>query len=442
MKLLASFICLLFLAAMPCRLVAQIPLGKFTGCHYNGQKPGADATYAELPTQVYKKYLDEILLKANLDPVNYDLRAANIDNAAAAIIDGRPTILYNPDFFRAIETDARTKWAVFGVLAHEVGHLTTTQFFEETDPAKRRQMEFDADSYSARILRKMCASRDEAQAAIRVFGKPTTDARYPPVQARINRIGAEWDKVDKDLLESKSDPCKIVLTKITPTLQGKIRRNISRNVVAMIDDEKVEISFDVLPTTDYNRVHTRLAILKNTLTPKNYRWKDDPNLPGIRKKLVWYYPQDSIERKQVETSDAYSVVSFVKPPRRTPTWELALWGLLGGGGTGAAIYGLGQMNSGKDQYNNVYARFTNPAASVYSAQSRASVYEEADKKYVRGQVFLYAGAPLAVGGIVLLAVRWNKKRDYLLLSNIEPRMEWEPMVWSETGPAIGIRLRF
>ncbi|MBL7776423.1 MAG: hypothetical protein JNK89_10510 [Saprospiraceae bacterium] len=421
---------------------AQIPLKQFNGCFYNGQPPSADATYAELPSQVYKKYLDQILKEANLDPANYDLRAANIDNAAAAIINGRPTILYNPDFFRAIESDARTKWAVFGVLAHEVGHLTTVQYFDEKDPAKRVQMEFEADSYSARILRRMCAKREEAQAAIRVFGKPTSDPRYPPVQARINRIGAEWDKVEKDLLETGNDPCVRVVTKLTPTLQGKVTRNLSRNVSVLVDDEKLELSYDVFPTSEISRIHTRVAVLKNTLHPKNFVWKDDPSAPGARKKWVWYYPQDSLERKQVENADLYSVVSFSKPPRRTPTWELITWGLTGAIGIGGVAAGISQIKSGKDQYNSVYARYTSPTAAVYATQSRTSVYEEADGKYVRGQIFLYAGAPLAVGGVILLITRWNKKRDYLLLSSVEPRWNLEPVMWTETGPGVGLRLRF
>jgi hypothetical protein len=142
-----------------------VKLGKLSACHYNGQRLTKEDVYTEAPNTRYREHLNRILLKVGIDPSNVDLRQANIDNAAAAIIDGKPTILYSPQFFDSIEADTRTKWAIYGVLAHEVGHLVEANlFFNETKPEKRVEMEFQADAFSARVLRKMCASRDEAQA--------------------------------------------------------------------------------------------------------------------------------------------------------------------------------------------------------------------------------------------------------------------------------------
>ena len=52
---------------------------------------------------------------------NFDVRAGGVDNAAAAIRNGRRLLLYNPAFMEEVERQTGSRWAGISVMAHEVG---------------------------------------------------------------------------------------------------------------------------------------------------------------------------------------------------------------------------------------------------------------------------------------------------------------------------------
>src|SRR5689334_1415125 len=68
-----------------------------------------------------KTIIQEIIDVVGLKP-NFEIREANIPNAAAVIYGGQRYILYNPNFFTALTKSTGNKWAAVSVLAHEIGH--------------------------------------------------------------------------------------------------------------------------------------------------------------------------------------------------------------------------------------------------------------------------------------------------------------------------------
>lgn len=447
-RLLCFALALAVIAAVGVPLSAQTAppqkLKKWNGCHFNGQRVTGEMVYTDLPSAKYRQRLDSILDKVGLERSKVDLRQANIDNAAATILNGRATILYNPRFLDSIEMLAHSKWAAFGVLAHEVGHLVNLQYFTETDPDKRVEMEFEADAYSARVLRKLCClSHEEAQSALHFMGKVTPGQKfeadkYPPVSARRNHVRKKWEDEDARFMKEGNDPCKMVVSKLFPTLHKKVKRNLSKDgTIVFVDDEKVVIQYEVPRSTSYDRVHTRLIIKeKSGISPCHFQYDDDARLPARRKTITWFYPKEDpqISRSVVENADIYSVVSFAKLPKRTPTWEQIAWGVLAAGGVGSYLYSREEHKKKVELYDDVYLKYRDPNATIYTEilkRTRDQVKSEANSHYTKKQVFQWLGAAAFASGIVMEIVRWNKKHDYFLIA--------QPC---GSAPALGVRANF
>src|SRR5690242_17814380 len=68
-----------------------------------------------------EEIINEIIRVLGLK-ANFEVRAANIPNAAAVNYHGTRFILYNPAFFNELNEAAGNNWASVSVLAHEIGH--------------------------------------------------------------------------------------------------------------------------------------------------------------------------------------------------------------------------------------------------------------------------------------------------------------------------------
>ncbi len=77
---------------------------------------------------------------------NFDVRAGGVDNAAAAIRNGRRLLLYNPAFMEEVERQTGSRWAGISVMAHEVGHHL--QGHTITGRGSHPPIELEADEFS------------------------------------------------------------------------------------------------------------------------------------------------------------------------------------------------------------------------------------------------------------------------------------------------------
>ena len=142
-----------------------------------------------------KAVIQEIMNAAGVN-AKFEVRAANIPNAAAANINGQRYILYNPYFLAAIQKyTGSNRWAPISILAHEIGHHvkghnnTTSNFSNE----------LDADEFSGFVLRRMGASLEDAQLAIRTVASTRANATHPGRDDRLLAIEDGWDKADAEL---------------------------------------------------------------------------------------------------------------------------------------------------------------------------------------------------------------------------------------------------
>ena len=121
---------------------------------------------------------------------NFEIRQANIENAAAVAYAGKRYVLYNPSFINALDRRTGNQWASISVLAHEVGHhlLGHTVSGQGSQPAT----ELEADEFSGYALRKMGASLEDAEATMKLIANENASATHPGRSSRLSAIEEGW----------------------------------------------------------------------------------------------------------------------------------------------------------------------------------------------------------------------------------------------------------
>ncbi|WP_187261531.1 M48 family metalloprotease [Pontibacter beigongshangensis] len=130
----------------------------------------------------------------------FEVRAANIENAAAVVYGGKRYILYNERFLSAINNAVRTDWAGVSILAHEIGHHLNGHTL--TGKGSNHADELEADEFSGFVLRKMGASLEEAQAAMSVLSQERNSSTHPGRSYRLAAISKGWRSADTQIIAS------------------------------------------------------------------------------------------------------------------------------------------------------------------------------------------------------------------------------------------------
>ena len=214
-------------------LKAQPKLMHFeNGCNYK-HTILADDKYVTEPSKEAITIFNKLLDAAYMPHYSIKLKMGNVDNALATRDGNIKYILYSQEFISNIELNAKTKWAIYSLLAHEIGHHHYDHDFNETDPAKRKQMELEADNFSGQILNTLCASELEALAAISSLKKDEIGINYPPISARKEQILHGWNIKQKQWTESGNHPCAKGTT-IDLKFGDQYKKNQSINVKAQV----------------------------------------------------------------------------------------------------------------------------------------------------------------------------------------------------------------
>lgn len=146
---------LLFCLAEP--TLAQQQVYVASACNYGSRSSPSSITAYPAPERA-RQVVSRILSHTHHEK-NFSIRAGNVPNAAAILTaSGRRLLVYNSTFMRNQVRETGTRWAVVGILAHEVGHhLGKHNLSNRTISA-----ELEADRFSGYILKKLGASAKEA----------------------------------------------------------------------------------------------------------------------------------------------------------------------------------------------------------------------------------------------------------------------------------------
>ena len=126
---------------------------------------------------------------------NFVIQSANVPNAAAWINESQRYILYNPTWIQSVKANTHSDWSAISILAHEIGHHLNGHTLSRE--GSRPATELEADEFSGFVLRKMGATLDEAQLAMRHLASPGGSATHPPRHERLTAIATGWYRADQ-----------------------------------------------------------------------------------------------------------------------------------------------------------------------------------------------------------------------------------------------------
>jgi hypothetical protein len=173
---------------------SNIRIGPHGTVSYN---PGWSVPVSNFATVEEGRQIIQNILNAVGRSANFEIRTANIENAAAVAYGGKRYVLYNPSFINALDRRTGTQWASISVLAHEVGHHLKghTVSGQSSHPA----IELEADEFSGYALRKMGASLEDAQATMKLIASQNASATHPGRSSRLSAIENGWETADQQM---------------------------------------------------------------------------------------------------------------------------------------------------------------------------------------------------------------------------------------------------
>ena len=207
-----------------------------------------------------RNIIDEIISIMNLK-VNFEVREANVPNAGAVFFNNKRYILYNPNFIKQIDRAAGTDWASISILAHEIGHHVKGHVFKNNGGSSH-QNELEADEFSGLVLKKMGASLEDAQVAMRMISGNRASATHPGKSDRLSAIAKGWNLgapvYNSDVASTRSTQrnanTTVVETRRSAPEQRQTQteeRSIARSSVISDHQILVDVNFSIDKNNEY-----------------------------------------------------------------------------------------------------------------------------------------------------------------------------------------------
>jgi hypothetical protein len=170
-------------------------------CSYYGEEIDYDIK-ATTPGDDAQTVIRDILSVVGLRP-NFEIRAANVPNAAAVILNNKRYILYSRKFITAINSASGTNWAGISIIAHEIGHHLNGHTLNAG--GSRPDIELEADEFSGFVLNKMGASLKDAQTAMALAASQRASHTHPAKADRLFAIATGWKNAGQIASKSAAD---------------------------------------------------------------------------------------------------------------------------------------------------------------------------------------------------------------------------------------------
>ncbi len=174
----------------------QFDVSLENSCNYFGGLAADSQVYTFESNQDAEKTVDAILDYTGLIR-NFQIAAANVDNAAAITKGAIRYILYNEDFMLRMKDTTKTDWAAYSIMAHEIGHHLQGHTLDGL--GSRPEKELEADTYSGYVLGRMGSSLTDAQKVMSLISSETGSQTHPAKSARLAAITSGWNKAKLQL---------------------------------------------------------------------------------------------------------------------------------------------------------------------------------------------------------------------------------------------------
>ena len=213
-------------------------------CSYYGETINPDITIAETNDGA-SEIIEKILSVVGLKP-NFEIRSANVPNAAAVILNNKRYILYNPKFINQINYVSGNDWAGISIIAHEIGHHLNGHTLKSG--GSRPDLELEADEFSGFVLCKLGASKQDAQAAMNVAASQKSSHTHPARKDRLVSIANGWNNAN-----TQSGAIANTSRKSNPDIQKPVVIENHQTSQAVLDERLIafDVSFDEDADSDY-----------------------------------------------------------------------------------------------------------------------------------------------------------------------------------------------
>lgn len=295
----------MFIAALCCMVPALAqksfsPLKYSHMCSYYGEEVTGDITTFKSGTTA-QKVVSKMMAVIGLKP-NFELRAANVPNAAAVMLNGKRFILYNSDFMDKINASTGTNWAAISILAHEIGHHLNGHTLDNV--GSRPQTELDADEFSGFVLHKMGASLPDAQAVMALISSPNGSKTHPPKRDRLSFIANGWSNAG-DVGKTVAAPATTVTTQRAVATNAPA---VSRNTAAPKPVVKpIPVKSNTVATRDAPASNSSLQQSIAASVRSDVYFTEDPH--------GQYYLTTKGSLVQIENSKVYLIGKLYKSDR-------------------------------------------------------------------------------------------------------------------------------
>jgi hypothetical protein len=162
-------------------------------CTYIGSVP-PKLSFSDLqpPSLSAQRLINEMYRLAGVRRAPQVYASDKVPNAAAANIGKQRAIIYNPNFMKDLLNRAgNNRWSIISVLAHELGHHMYGHPIEGEFSTPPKELE--ADNESGWIMRRLGATLDDAQVAMKIVATEQATSTHP---ARLERLKAIQEGYD------------------------------------------------------------------------------------------------------------------------------------------------------------------------------------------------------------------------------------------------------
>lgn len=165
------------------------------------------------PTSMQFKSEKEVndLITGMLDKLGVEnrfivMKCNGVDNCQATLYNGKPYILYNPQFLNSVSRlnfttsnlpDLQEQdWASLTILAHELGHHVNNHLTNPLPDATPLDLELEADKTAGFIIYLMQGSLSNAQLSYKTLPEKSTYT-HPAKDKRLLAVETGWKRAEK-----------------------------------------------------------------------------------------------------------------------------------------------------------------------------------------------------------------------------------------------------
>ncbi|MCB0635881.1 MAG: M48 family metalloprotease [Lewinella sp.] len=333
------------------------------------------------------------------------------DNAFAAEQNGTRYILYNKYFLQRFHGESLTKYAVYSVFAHEIGHHVMRHNFSITDCEVRRQQEREADAWAATALARLCITHDDVIAGIRTLLQDGESCTHPSPLEREQIIAGAWRRARDEMQEPcdvpESQPIELDYSRRNPW--NLFNQDYLRS--AVMDGEKVTIRYNVPRGYTNRRLLICLSANNNAGIRPGSIAPDSAVLRGVgpgiffdpnHNTVVWNYRLENFSSSGVKGAKLQLFIYGESEPHPPTFWAWLGSGLMTAGGVVGGLNGLSNLRTGS-RFNDTYSTIKDPFDRVYTEDRPRDEYLRLARRHQEtGRWWLGGGTLVAAGGIVWL----------------------------------------